>query len=65
MGGNIQLAQVVLERSKRAGVGIDTRDNDGWTPLLWANGADPNARGKGVDRQWTVHEVAYYYHADR
>ncbi|WXC64924.1 hypothetical protein SNK03_010733 [Fusarium graminearum] len=65
MGGNIQLAQVVLERSKRAGVGIDTRDNDGWTPLLWANGADPNVRGKGVDRQWTVHEVAYYYHADK
>ncbi|CAG1996634.1 unnamed protein product [Fusarium graminearum] len=90
MSGNVGLAQVVLERSKRAGIDIDIRDNDGWTPLLWAvrasriwlrhhtdrvpntdmvlfllqNGADPNVKGKGVDRQWMVHEVAYYYHAD-
>ncbi|KAL6912633.1 hypothetical protein FSST1_010393 [Fusarium sambucinum] len=90
MSGNIGLVQVVFERSERAGVDINVRDNDGWTPLLWAirasriwyrhenerisiidvvsflleNGADPDIKGKGVNQDWTVQEVAYYYHAD-
>ncbi|UZP40541.1 hypothetical protein NXS19_008357 [Fusarium pseudograminearum] len=90
MSGNVELARVVLERSERAGLGIDTLDNDGWTSLLWAvrasriwlrhhtdrvpntdmvsflldKGADAAVKGKGVDRDWTAHEVAYYYHTD-
>ncbi|KAG9500800.1 hypothetical protein J7337_006480 [Fusarium musae] len=88
MRGDIELAQAVLERSKRAGVDVNVKDDDGWTPLLWAartspiwnhqrvdpglvtgmvsflleNGADINARGHGVDKDWTARDVAYYHH---
>ncbi|KAG8349550.1 hypothetical protein FVEN_g12239 [Fusarium venenatum] len=88
MGGDIRLAQVVLERSERAGVDININDNDGWTPLLWAarasriwlrhqgnrfpitdmisllleNGTNPSFKGKGMYKDWTVHDVAYYHH---
>ncbi|KAF4956355.1 hypothetical protein FGADI_3932 [Fusarium gaditjirri] len=41
MRGDVGLVQAVLERSKRAGVGIDVKDNDGWTPLLWAARTSP------------------------
>lgn len=34
--GNVKLMEVVLERSRRIGVGINVEDEDGWTPLLWA-----------------------------
>ncbi|KAG4285125.1 hypothetical protein FPRO06_06385 [Fusarium proliferatum] len=90
MTEDVQLVEVVLERSERVGVGIDVKDDDGWTPLLWAaraariwnrqlegegsasvmiafllkHGADPGIKGCGVDRDWTVCEVAYYHHAD-
>ncbi|KAF4435097.1 ankyrin 1 [Fusarium acutatum] len=90
MTGDVELVEVVLERSERVGVGIDVKDDDGWTPLLWVartariwnrqlegevstsvmiafllkHGADPNIKGYGVDRDWTVCEVAYYHHAD-
>ncbi|KAF5713778.1 ankyrin 1 [Fusarium mundagurra] len=90
MTGDVELVEVVLERSERVGVGIDVKDDDGWTPLLWAaraariwnrqietgcsssdmisfllrRGADPTIKGHGVDRDWTVCEVAYYHHAD-
>ncbi|KAI1010778.1 hypothetical protein LB503_004989 [Fusarium chuoi] len=90
MTGDVELAEVVLERSERVGVGIDVKDDDGWTPLLWAaraariwnrqlegegstsvmiafllkHGANPAIKGCGVDRDWSVCEVAYYHHAD-
>ncbi|VTT80701.1 unnamed protein product [Fusarium fujikuroi] len=90
MTEDVELVEVVLERSERVGVGIDVKDDDGWTPLLWAaraariwnrqlegegsasvmiafllkHGADPSMKGCGVDRDWTVCEVAYYHHAD-
>lgn len=34
--GNVELLEAVLERSKRVGVDLNVKDNDGWTPLLWA-----------------------------
>ncbi|KAF5228396.1 hypothetical protein FANTH_14527 [Fusarium anthophilum] len=90
MRGDVELVQAVLERSNRAGVGINVKDDDGWTPLLWAartspiweyqrvdpdlvtemisfllkNGADINARGHGIDKDWTARDVAYYQHSD-
>lgn len=36
LSGQLELLKYVLERSKLAGVDIDVRDDDGWTPLLWA-----------------------------
>ncbi|KAF5537760.1 ankyrin 1 [Fusarium mexicanum] len=90
MTGDVELVEVVLGRSERVGISIDVKDDDGWTPLLWAaraariwnrqietgcsrsdmisfllkHGADPTIKGCGVDRDWTVCEVAYYHHAD-
>ncbi|KAF5686699.1 ankyrin protein 1 [Fusarium denticulatum] len=90
MTGDVELVEVVLERSERVGISINVEDDDGWTPLLWAaraariwnrqietgcsskdmisfllkRGADPTIKGRGVDRDWTVCEVAYYQHAD-
>ncbi|ENH71719.1 Ankyrin-1 [Fusarium oxysporum f. sp. cubense race 1] len=90
MTGDVELVEVVLERSERIGISIDAKDDDGWTPLLWAaraariwnrqletefssssvislllkHGADPAIKGFGVDRDWTVCEVACYHHAD-
>ncbi|KAF5581045.1 ankyrin 1 [Fusarium pseudocircinatum] len=32
--------------------------------FLLKYGADPTIKGHGVDRDWTVSEVAYYHHAD-
>jgi len=90
MTGDVELVEVVLERSERVGISIDVKDDDGWTPLLWAaraariwnrqhetecsssdvisfllkHGANPTIKGYGVDRDWTVCEVAFYYHAD-
>ncbi|KAF9772119.1 hypothetical protein IL306_010177 [Fusarium sp. DS 682] len=90
MTGDVDLVRTVLERSVRVGVDVNVKDDDGWTPLLWAarasriwnrqlgtqipatdvvsflleNGADPKARGQGFDREWTVHEVAYYHNTD-
>ncbi|KAF5542954.1 ankyrin 1 [Fusarium napiforme] len=90
MRGDVELAQAVLERSKRAGVDVNVKDDDGWTPLLWAartspiwnhqrvdpdlitgmvaflleNGSDVNARGHGIDKDWTARDVAYYHHSD-
>ncbi|KAF4501632.1 ankyrin 1 [Fusarium agapanthi] len=90
MTGDVELVEVVLERCERVGISIDVKDDDGWTPLLWAaraariwnrqietgcsssdmiyflleHGADPTIKGYGVDRDWTVCEVAYYHHAD-
>ncbi|KAH6886747.1 ankyrin repeat-containing domain protein [Thelonectria olida] len=34
--GQPDLVNAVLERFQRVGVDINVRDNDGWTPLLWA-----------------------------
>ncbi|KAG5783264.1 hypothetical protein H9Q73_003087 [Fusarium xylarioides] len=90
MTGDVELVEVVLKRSERVRISIDVKDDDGWTPLLWAaraariwnrqiesgcsssdmilfllkHGADPTIKGHGVDRDWTVCEVAYYHHAD-
>lgn len=36
LSGDVGLIETVLERSMSVGVGIDVKDNDGWTPLLWA-----------------------------
>lgn len=36
LSGQLDLLKNVLERSKMAGINIEVRDNDGWTPLLWA-----------------------------
>lgn len=36
IGGNVALLEAVIERSGRAGVGINARDQDGWTPLMAA-----------------------------
>ncbi|KAF4462302.1 ankyrin 1 [Fusarium albosuccineum] len=36
LSGEVELVREVLERSERAGVDINVRDDDGWTPLLWA-----------------------------
>lgn len=36
LSSQLELLEYVLERSKKAGLDIDVRDNDGWTPLLWA-----------------------------
>lgn len=36
LSSQLELLKYVLERSKKAGLDIDVRDNDGWTPLLWA-----------------------------
>lgn len=36
VGGNAALLEAVIERSGRAGVGINARDQDGWTPLMAA-----------------------------
>ncbi|KAM0545604.1 hypothetical protein ACHAPJ_011219 [Fusarium lateritium] len=34
--GQTDLVEEVLARSARVGVDINVKDNDGWTPLLWA-----------------------------
>lgn len=36
LSGQLDLLKHVLEKSKIAGLDIDVKDNDGWTPLLWA-----------------------------
>ncbi|KAF5990273.1 ankyrin protein 1 [Fusarium bulbicola] len=36
MTGDIELVEVVFERSERVGISIEVKDDDGWTPLLWA-----------------------------
>lgn len=36
VGGNVALLEAVIERSGRAGVDINARDQDGWTPLMAA-----------------------------
>lgn len=36
LSGDVALVEEVIERSKRVGVDVDARDNDGWTGLLWA-----------------------------
>ncbi|KAH7177288.1 ankyrin repeat-containing domain protein [Fusarium sp. MPI-SDFR-AT-0072] len=36
MTGDVELVEVVLERSERVGISIDVKDDDGWAPLLWA-----------------------------
>ncbi|KAK2616047.1 hypothetical protein N8I77_002764 [Diaporthe amygdali] len=36
LSGDPALVEEVLERSKRVGVDINARDEDGWTPLMWA-----------------------------
>ncbi|KAJ0119924.1 hypothetical protein J7T55_000774 [Diaporthe amygdali] len=36
LSGDSALVEEVLERSKRVGVDINARDEDGWTPLMWA-----------------------------
>ncbi|KAM0419066.1 hypothetical protein ACHAPT_012005 [Fusarium lateritium] len=42
--GEQDIVGEVLARSERVGVGIDVKDNDGWTPLLWAARAAPSFR---------------------
>ncbi|RFU81526.1 ankyrin repeat-containing domain [Trichoderma arundinaceum] len=90
LSGRLDLVKEVLARSERVGVGIDARDNDGWTPLLWAaraapvsssdqylisqhydvvsflldKKADPNIQGRGLYKDWTILEIAYYHNAD-
>ncbi|KAF4961922.1 hypothetical protein FSARC_9963 [Fusarium sarcochroum] len=34
--GQIDLVEEVLTRSTRVGLDVNVKDNDGWTPLLWA-----------------------------
>ncbi|EKJ75841.1 hypothetical protein FPSE_04021 [Fusarium pseudograminearum CS3096] len=38
--------------------------NTDMVSFLLDKGADAAVKGKGVDRDWTAHEVAYYYHTD-
>ncbi|KAJ4322466.1 hypothetical protein N0V84_004822 [Fusarium piperis] len=44
MSGQQNIVEEVLKRSERVGVGIDVKDNDGWTPLLWAARASTTLR---------------------
>lgn len=36
LSGKVDLVEEVMARSERVGIGIDVKDRDGWTPLLWA-----------------------------
>lgn len=91
LSGQVDLVERVLIRSEQVGIGIEVKDNDGWTPLLWAarasrvgvwesrrtplhnedisfllsKNANTNAIGRGLNRDWTVLEAAYYHNADR
>ncbi|KAL6354269.1 hypothetical protein LRP88_11595 [Fusarium phalaenopsidis] len=46
VNGQLDIVEEVLARSERVGINIDVKDNDGWTPLLWA------ARASTTQRQW-------------
>ncbi|TXC08092.1 hypothetical protein FocTR4_00002496 [Fusarium oxysporum f. sp. cubense] len=58
MRGDVELVQAVLERSKRAGIDIDVKDDDGWTPLLWAFRASPIWNHQLVDPVSTLQVVS-------
>lgn len=49
LSGDIALMEVVLERSRSVGVGIDIQDDDGWTPLLWAARASSIVKRSDVE----------------
>ena len=53
LSGEVELLDEVLARSERVGIGIDVRDKDGWTPLLWA------ARASAVYRCRERHNRLY------
>ncbi|RSL52164.1 hypothetical protein CEP54_011048 [Fusarium duplospermum] len=44
VNGQLDIAKEVLARSERVGITIDVKDNDGWTPLLWAARASTTLR---------------------
>ncbi|RTE84217.1 hypothetical protein BHE90_001268 [Fusarium euwallaceae] len=44
VNGQLDIAEEVLTRSERVGITIDVKDNDGWTPLLWAARASTTLR---------------------
>jgi ankyrin repeat protein len=84
--GQLQLLKSVWARSQLAGIPIDVRDNDDWTPLLWAarsaqiwgpsreseethdevvawlldKGANVEASGRALNKEWIPYEVAAY-----
>ncbi|KAH9209498.1 hypothetical protein DL95DRAFT_477266 [Leptodontidium sp. 2 PMI_412] len=58
ISGSLDVVERVLSLSRRL---LDQPDNDGWTPHL---GADPLVKCKGLDREWTLIQVARYYNID-
>ncbi|PNP56733.1 hypothetical protein THARTR1_03429 [Trichoderma harzianum] len=43
---------------------LESSQYDAMVSFLLSKGADPNIRGLGLYKDWTVSEVAYYHHAD-
>ncbi|KAL2694939.1 hypothetical protein Neosp_001528 [[Neocosmospora] mangrovei] len=59
VSGQMDVVEEVLARSERVGVGIDVKDNDGWTPLLWAARASTSLRQLYPNDPTTIDMVSF------
>ncbi|KAF4999620.1 hypothetical protein FGRMN_2368 [Fusarium graminum] len=55
--GQTDLVEEVIARSARVGVDINVKDNDGWTPLLWAARSSHALRSPNQDDALTTDVV--------
>ncbi|KIW24644.1 uncharacterized protein PV07_10348 [Cladophialophora immunda] len=60
--GQLELLKTVWARSQPASIPIDVRDNDNWTPLLWAA---RSARILGLSRKSETHDQVVAWLVDK